>query len=88
MYYINETIKLIKTHDIKNNYYYITYDGKVLNKYLQEMKLFMSNSGYYRINLSLNKKKNNRTIQKKFSVHRLVAEYFCENDDPIIKKSG
>ena len=85
MYFINETIKLITTHDIKDGYYYITCDGKILNKNLQELKPYISNSGYYRVNLSLNTKKNNRTLQKKFSVHRLVAEYFCENDNPSEK---
>lgn len=82
MYFINETVKLITTHDIKDNYYYITCDGMVVNNKLQELKPFISNSGYYRVNLSLNIKKNNRTLQKKFSVHRLVAEYFCENSNP------
>ena len=85
MYFINETIKLITTHDIKTGYYYITWDGLVLNKNLQEMKPYISNSGYYRVNLSLNTKKDNRTLQKKFSVHRLVAEYFCDHVNPSEK---
>ena len=85
MYFINEDIKLLCTHDIRDNYYYITSDGKVLNKYLQELKPFISNTGYYRVGLYLNEYKNNRRVEKNFSIHRLVAEYFCDNDDPINK---
>ena len=85
MYIINENIKLLCTHDIRDDFYYITNDGKIINKDLQEMKPFISNSGYLRVSLYLNEYKNNRRVAKKFSVHRLVAEYFCENDDPITK---
>lgn len=85
MYFINENIKLLCTHDIKDNYYYITIDGKVLNRDLKVIKTYISNSGYERVTLYLNEYKNNRRVAKKFSIHRLVAEYFCPNDDPINK---
>ena len=82
MYLHGIDLKLITTHDIKANTYYISKYGEVFNKDMQELKPELSNSGYYRVNLYLDKYKNNRRIAKHFSVHRLVAEYYCINDDP------
>ena len=76
---------MLNTHDIRDQYYYITCDGKVYNKFLCEIRPFMSNSGYLRVGLYLNSYKNNRRVPRNFSIHRLVAEYFCENDNPDIK---
>ena len=76
---------MLNTHDIRGQYYYITCDGKVYNKFLCEIRPFTSNSGYLRVGLYLNSYKNNRRVPKNFSIHRLVAEYFCENDNPDIK---
>lgn len=67
--------------NIRPNYYWIDTNGKVYNIDNICLKPFISNSGYYRLNLVL---KNGK--QKKFSVHRLVAFVFIKNDDPIRKK--
>ena len=53
--------------------YYITRDGKVINSKGKELKQCISTSGYYYVQLIIDKKK-----YMKF-VHRLVAEMFIEN---------
>lgn len=66
-------IKEIKGY---NRMYYISDNGKVFSKYNGEMtekKPFYSHNGYLRITLWKNGK------QKKYFIHRLVAEYFVKN---------
>ena len=50
--------------------YFINKQGKVKNEKGKVMGYDLSNSGYYRVTLTINKKK------RKFSVHRLVAMIF------------
>lgn len=82
IYLLEVSIKPLSTHDIRDGYYYITNDGKVFNKFMERIRTFISNSGYERVQVYLNRYKNNRRVAKKFSIHRLVAEYYIENDDP------
>ena len=63
----------MKYEDIKKAYL-ITPEGEVINKKTGKYKkTFISNSGYKRVTLWIN------GIQKKMSVHRLVAETFIPN---------
>lgn len=62
---------------IKSDYYTITDSGRIYNKDGRRLKPFISNSGYQRVNLVMQE-----GGQKKFSIHRLVALVFVENDDP------
>jgi len=57
----------------KNTEYYITKDGFVFRNGKQ-LKLQLSNSGYFRVNIYFNKKR------KKMSVHRMVAETYLDNN--------
>lgn len=82
IYFLGANIKPLSTHNIRDGYYYITNDGKVFNKFMERIRTFISNSGYERVQVYLNRYKNNRRVAKKFSIHRLVAEYYVENDDP------
>lgn len=54
--------------------YDVSSNGKVrsLYRYKKELKPMISNSGYERVDLFKDKKR------KQFSIHRLVAEAFCE----------
>ena len=70
-------IKFIDYKNIQRNYYRITRSGKIINPDNKILKTFISNSGYERANLSLG-----NSIQRKFSIHILVAVHFVYNDDP------
>lgn len=54
--------------------YYITEDGRVWSDVSQKfLKTFMSNSGYYCVNI------RNKNFSKNCFIHRLVAEAFVPN---------
>ena len=56
---------------INGFYGFVSNRGNVKDRNGNVRKMHTSNSGYYRIALSMNGKRVNQ------SVHRLVAEYFC-----------
>ena len=63
---------------IKNyEQYRIDRYGNVTNRKGQTLKQELSNNGYMRVALYKNQK------HKKFSVHRLVAEAFCTNENNL-----
>lgn len=73
-----DTMRIKKINGYEN--YYISDDGKVFSNYsgeLVEKTPFYSHNGYKRITLW------NKGKQKKFFVHRLVAEYFVLNEKPL-----
>lgn len=57
--------------------YEVSSDGRVRSvfRYKKELKPMISNSGYERVDLFKNKKR------KQFSIHRLVADAFCEKQE-------
>jgi hypothetical protein len=61
------------------SHYAISDHGRVRNAAGRLMKLQMSDRGYYRVNLTID-----RIVYGK-KVHRLVAEAFVENPDPLNK---
>ena len=71
--------KDIDTYNIMPNWYKIGSDGSLINTKNQKAKLFISNAGYYRVNLVM-KDHTHRNI----SIHRLVAYYFVNNPNPEI----
>lgn len=60
--------------------YFISKDGRVFNMKGKEMRPYISNNGYYRIMLSINKERHH------YGIHRLVAQLFIPNPNnyPII----
>lgn len=59
---------------MRNDYYEISNYGNIrVKKTKKILKPFISNSGYYRVGLTLN---NNK--RKNFSIHVLTAYMFCE----------
>lgn len=54
--------------------YYVTDTGKVINSNGHIMKSYVVNSGYEVI----------RLVNNHFSIHRLVAEYFCDGYKPYL----
>ena len=59
---------------MKNNELYLVYnDGRVFSKKNNKFKKIYTKNGYEQISIN----------SKDFSVHRLVAELFVENKDPI-----
>ena len=91
--YRYKMITTIQGIEVKPNRYLIGEHGQVFNLITgQHMKLELSYSGhkdkvtgkrtkqYYRIRLTLPDGSG-----KHFLIHRLVAEYFCINDDPVNK---
>ena len=71
--------------DIKPNMYKITSDGHIINSNNEISRFFISNSGYYRINLM-----TNHGGSKNYSVHRLVALVFVDNPNnlPIVNHNN
>lgn len=70
--------------DVPNyeGFYQVSSDGHVKSvyRYQKELKPFLSNTGYKRVDLFKN------GLRKQFSVHRLVASCFCErkvNDEVV-----
>lgn len=75
----------ITLHNIQTGRYFACMDGRILDWNGNYITPHLGNTGYLRVTLNLNEYKNNRRVMKKFSVHRLIAECFCYNDDPILK---
>lgn len=78
-------IILIETHNIQTGRYFACLDGQIMDWNCNYITPHLGNTGYLRVTLNTNDYKNNRRVMKKFSVHRLIAEYFCFNDNPLIK---
>ena len=77
----NIIYKDITTHNLMSGWYKIGNDGSLINSTGKVAKLFISNTGYYRVNLVLSDHSHHN-----FSIHRLVAEYFVPNPNnlPIV----
>lgn len=71
--------KDIDVYGIMPGWYKIGSDGSLLNTTNKAAKVFISNTGYYRVNLVM-KDHTHRNI----SIHRLVAYYFVDNPNPEI----
>lgn len=67
-------IKRLNIRNIKTDMYFISNTCIIFNSTHEPGKYFISNTGYYRINLMCNDGKSHN-----FSVHRLVAESFILN---------
>jgi hypothetical protein len=60
----------------RNTEYFVDQDGNIFRNG-RKLKYFISNKGYYRVGLFINKK------QTKYSVHRVVAEVYVPNPDNL-----
>lgn len=69
-------IKTLSFQNIKPNMYIITSDGLIYNSTGKVAKYFISNTGYYRINLMCID-----GASRNFSVHVLVANSFLQKPD-------
>jgi len=65
--------------------YKINECGNIINKQGHPMRTAMSNNGYLRVALGEKDGESSKTDRKNELVHRLVAETFIENDDPVNK---
>lgn len=69
--------KDINIYNVMPGWYKIGSNGTLINTTGKPAKVFISNTGYYRINLVMKDH-----THKNVSIHRLVAYYFVNNPDP------